>query len=431
MNSQIEVDFIDPVICGYNREWMKIKYEEARKKPDKYLLATMNIKNFRYFNCLYGHEGGNEILKLIYHKIAEFLVEGESISHDFSDNFLILFTYTDINDFLHVRMRKLIDVCYRIDDSRIYRNNFESYGIYPLNHHDCDFDEAYHLANIARKQSETLTNRSHCYELYDDTYSEKYMSQRDLEYKTAQAFLNYEFVPYLQPKIDPHTNKIIGAESLIRWINADGKFIPVSDFLPILIENTYIYVVDLDIFDVVCKMLDERIRQNKPVVPISFNISKPEFYDDDFINDYLHVAKKYSIPLNLIEFELMESISLDDTTRLKKIIKEIKDAGFSCSLDDFGNGFSSFNVLLNAAFDTIKMDREFFVRNLNEENKVIIKTMIDLIKSLHMKVVAEGVETKEYVDFLLQCGCDAIQGFYYHKPMSMTDFNILLDNVSD
>ncbi|MPN21383.1 putative cyclic di-GMP phosphodiesterase PdeG [bioreactor metagenome] len=77
------------------------------------------------------------------------------------------------------------------------------------------------------------------------------------------------------------------------------------------------------------------------------------------------------------------------------------------------------------------MDREFFVRNLNEENKVIIKTMIDLIKSLHMKVVAEGVETKEYVDFLLQCGCDAIQGFYYHKPMSMTDFNILLDNVSD
>ncbi len=431
MNTQLEVDYTDSVICGYNREWIKIKYEEARKTPEKYLLATMNIKNFRYFNCLYGYEGGNEILKLIYHKVADFLDDGESIAHDFSDNFVILFAYSNIHDFLYTRMPKLIDLCYRIDDPRIHRNNFESFGIFPLNHHDCDFEEAYHLANISRKQSETLTNRSHCYELYDDTYSEKYMSQCDLEFRTAQAFFNYEFVPYLQPKVDPYTNKIIGAESLIRWIDANGNFIPVSDFLPILIKNTYIYVIDLDIFDVVCKMLDERIRSNKPVVPISFNISKPEFYDDDFISDYKKVVEKYSIPLNLIEFELMESISLDDTDRLKKIIKEIKDAGFSCSLDDFGNGFSSFNVLLNAAFDAIKMDREFFVRSINEENKVIIKTMIDLIKSLHMKVVAEGVETKEYVDFLLQCGCDAIQGFYYHKPMPMADFNTLLDSYSE
>lgn len=431
MNTQLEVDYTDSVICGYNREWIKIKYEEARKTPEKYLLATMNIKNFRYFNCLYGYEGGNEILKLIYHKVADFLDDGESIAHDFSDNFVILFAYSNIHDFLYTRMPKLIDLCYRIDDPRIHRNNFESFGIFPLNHHDCDFEEAYHLANISRKQSETLTNRSHCYELYDDTYSEKYMSQCDLEFRTAQAFFNYEFVPYLQPKVDPYTNKIIGAESLIRWIDANGNFIPVSDFLPILIKNTYIYVIDLDIFDVVCKMLDERIRSNKPVVPISFNISKPEFYDDDFISDYKKVVEKYSIPLNLIEFELMESISLDDTDRLKKIIKEIKDAGFSCSLDDFGNGFSSFNVLLNAAFDAIKMDREFFVRSLNEENKVIIKTMIDLIKSLHMKVVAEGVETKEYVDFLLQCGCDAIQGFYYHKPIPMADFNTLLDSYSE
>ena len=141
----------------------------------------------------------------------------------------------------------------------------------------------------------------------------------------------------------------------------------------------------------------------------------------------MEVFEKYDIPKNLIEIEFMESISLNDTDRMKEVIAGFKEYGFKCSLDDFGNGYSSFNVLLNAELDIVKMDRQFFLNNLNGDNKLVIKTMIDLIHSLKMKVVAEGVELKEHVEYLKACGCDFVQGFYYYKPMPLNEFEKILD----
>ncbi|MEG0365611.1 MAG: EAL domain-containing protein, partial [Coprobacillus sp.] len=132
-------------------------------------------------------------------------------------------------------------------------------------------------------------------------------------------------------------------------------------------------------------------------------------------------------PKHHIEIELMESISLDDTERMKEVVSGFKEYGFSCSLDDFGNGYSSFNVLLNAPFDIIKMDRQFFLDNLKGDNQLVIKTVVDLIHSLGMRIVAEGVELKEHIDYLKTCKCDYVQGYYYYRPMPICDFNDLLD----
>ena len=115
---------------------------------------------------------------------------------------------------------------------------------------------------------------------------------------------------------------------------------------------------------------------------------------------------------------------------MKEVVAQLRSAGFSCSLDDFGNGYSSFTVLLNANLDSVKLDRQFFVPNLNGDSKLIIQTVVRLIKSLGMKVIAEGVETKEHADFLDACGCDQIQGFYFYKPMPIGEFEALLDENS-
>ncbi len=286
-------------------------------------------------------------------------------------------------------------------------------------------------ANICRKESERLSKRCFTIEVYDESFYNKYMDRLELEIKTAEAYKNYEFIAYLQPKVNLKTGKIESAEALLRWIDKDGRFVPLNEFLPFLNENSYIQIVDLDIFDQLCKYLDERIKLNKKVVLISFNFSKTSFYSPNIQKEYTNIFEKYDIPKDLIDIEFMESISLDDTEHMKKTVAKFKDYGFQCSLDDFGNGYSSFNVLLNAQFDTVKMDRQFFLNNLKGDNKLVIHTVINLIHSLNMDVVAEGVELEEHVEFLKECGCDFVQGYYYYKPMSVSDFDLILEKENE
>lgn len=425
--------YYDSLVNGYNEKWIQDQYENLRRQPreQKYMLIDMNIKSFRLFNILYGHKAGDEILKTVYQTVAEYLNEDEWIAHVYADTFLLLMKYDDFKVFEEQRIEELTDTMYRIkSDARIYRNIFASFGIYRLDDEDCDFHEAVENANLCRVSCDSLHCRSYSYEVFDQSVLKNYRRHCELEIQTAEAYKNYEFISFLQPKVDAHTHQIVGAEALVRWYGPDGKLVPVSDFLPILNQNSYIILVDMDVFDLVCRMLDGRIKANKPVVPISFNLSKAHFYDPALIKDYTDILDKYEIPRELIVFELMETITLDDTEKMKSVISQLRSEGFSCSLDDFGNGYSSFTVLLNADLDSVKMDRQFFLPNLNGDSKLIIKTVVQLIKSLGMKVIAEGVETREHADFLDACGCDQIQGFYFYKPMPIGDFEALLDENS-
>lgn len=420
--------YYDSLVNGYNEKWIQDQYESILKTGQKYMLVYMNIKCFRLFNILYGHKAGDEILKTVYQAVAEYLDEDEWIGYVYADAYLMLMKYDSLKNFEEHRLKELTETIYRIKcDERIYRNIFVSYGIYLMDDKNCDFHKAVEYADLSRISTDSMHCRSHSYEVFDQNHLTDYKSHCELVTKTAEAYLNYEFVSFLQPKVDAHTHQIVGAEALVRWYGKDGKLIPVSDFLPILNENAYIRFIDMDAFDVVCRMLDGRIKGNKPVVPISFNLSKAHFYDPELIKDYTNILDKYEIPRELIVFELMESITLDDTEKMKEVISQLRDSGFSCSLDDFGNGYSSFTVLLNADLDSVKMDRQFFLPNLNGDSKLIIKTVVQLIKSLGMKVIAEGVETREHADFLDACGCDQIQGFYFYKPMPINEFEALLD----
>lgn len=429
MMQHIEPKFYSPIVKGCNQDWIDHKFTELKANcSGSYVLLYLNIKNFRYYNALYGISGGDEILILLYQSLLNYLSEDEYIGHLFADHFAILMKYPGSNDLLLKRLDDAVEVIYRIDDKRIYRNLFTSIGTFVVEDSDCSLEQALNTANVCRREMLIPNSRCTSVEFYDEELYQNYISDHNLERNIAEAYFKDEFVMFLQPKVDLNTRRIAGAEVLMRWFDSEGNLVPVYKFLPVLNTNSYIQVVDLALFQNTCDMLDTRLKKNLPVVPISFNVSKSHFYQDTIVEDYLSILNKYQIPHHLITFELMESISLDDTERMKYIIQKFQDNGFSCSLDDFGNGYSSFNVLLNAKLDTIKMDRQFFLKNLNGDSKLIIKTIVNLIKSLDMKVVAEGVETKEYVDFLTECGCDMIQGYYFYKPMPMEEFTNLLDS---
>ncbi|MEG0527556.1 MAG: GGDEF domain-containing phosphodiesterase, partial [Longicatena sp.] len=328
--------------------YIEEKYYEALCSNSKYNLIEVNIKNFRYYNAKHGYDGGNDIINEIYNVLLSFLFHKEYVAHIAADTFVMLLQFEDMHTFIYQRMFDLIEQAYRTKNEKIERNIFLSYGVYEMKDKKVGFYDAWNYACICRKESSGLATRCHSIEVHEQPIYNQYIHRMDLEIKTADAYKNYEFIAYLQPKIDLKTDKIYGAEALLRWIDEDGNFIPLSEFLPILNKNSYIELVDLDIFDQMCKVLDERIKMNKPIVPISFNISKTSFYTDNIVQKYRNIFKQYKIPKEYIEIELMESISLDDTEHMKKIVSEFKKYGFQCSLDDFGNGYSSFNVLLNA-----------------------------------------------------------------------------------
>ncbi|MFL8673649.1 EAL domain-containing protein [Clostridioides sp. GD02404] len=416
------------ITLKYDTSYILEKYCDIKGSEEKYALIQLNLKNFRYFNTKYGSQAGDEILTLVFQKIMMFLEEKEYAGYLYADNFVLLLKCDDSNYLIYERLIPLIDILYRIDDERIYRNLFMSMGVYVIVDSKVTFYDALNYANLCRKESETLFNRSSCVELYEESFYKSYMNRMKLEIDTANAYKDYEFVTYLQPKVSLISGEVIGAEALLRWFDKDGNSIPLYKFLPILNQNSYIILIDIDTFEQMCQYLDTRIKNNQKVVPISFNISKSHFYYPGIVQDYIDVFEKYNIPKKYIEIEFMESISLNDTERLKKIVSDFKEYGFTCSLDDFGDGYSSFNVLLNARFDIIKMDRQFFLNNLNGNSSLVIKTIIDLIHSLNMKVIAEGVESEEHIECLKEYGCDMVQGYYYYKPMSIDSFNMILDS---
>lgn len=410
-----------------DQTYLETCFEEIKGGDSPYALVQINIKNFRYYNTKYGVSAGNEILVLVLEKLTELLQEEEYGGWLYADNFCLLLRYETEHQLVYERMMDAIDKIYRIPDDRIYRNICYSMGIHLIKDQGTTFLDALNYANLCRKECDTLFNRSTCLEVYDETFCEKYMGRMALEVATAEAYKNYEFVTHLQPKVEIATGRIVGAEALLRWFDREGKLIPLMSYLPILNANHCIEIVDLDMFDQMCAHLERRRVAGKPVVPISFNLSKATFYDPNILGDYSRTVEKYQIPRELIEIELMESISMDDCARMNQVIADFKAAGFTCSLDDFGNGYSSFGVLLNAQLDIVKLDRQFFLANLNGDSKHMIETVVNLIHSLGMKVVAEGVELEEHVDCLRACGCDFSQGFYYYKPMPIDAFAALLD----
>lgn len=417
--------------------WVIENFDKLNRNAERYLLISVNIKNFKYINIQYGWEQGNKILHLFYQTMKRHLKEDEYIAYRSADNFVLLLRAPDwdmsekaAHDFVQTVLVHYVDDIFEMHDERVYKNIFASFGIYPVFLKSCSYFEALEMAELFRKGDRGIKYRTFTIAYYDSEALTTFVNQYELGCTTATALQRGEYQVYVQPKVDVKTQKIVGGEALLRRFDAQGNSIPLSEFLPILNEEGYIRKIDWFVFETACEIMSTRFTQGKPLVPISFNISKDFFYDPLSCDNYISTLQKYNLPQSYIELELMETISLDDTGHLIKVIELFKQAGFKCSLDDFGNGYSSFGVLLNADLDSVKLDRIFFTNPLDDAGRNILKNIIDILKFLHIKIVAEGVETKEYVDFLAQLGCDIIQGYYFYRPMPIAEFMQLL-NLQD
>lgn len=252
----------------------------------------------------------------------------------------------------------------------------------------------------------------------------------------CSAMDNGEFTFYLQPKCILQTGKIIGSEALVRWISPEKGFISPDQFIPMLEKNGFINKLDVYIWDKVCQTIRRWLDEGRTVLPISINVSRADIYSMDVVRILKDMIEKYNILTEYIEIEITESAYVENGSVIKDTEKAFKNAGFKILIDDFGSGYSSLNMLKDIDADVLKLDMKFL--DLNPENNdkgiSIITAVLDMARQLDIPAIAEGIETDEQLKLLELLGCEYAQGYYYYRPMPISDYEKLVDdkdNVAD
>ncbi len=255
--------------------------------------------------------------------------------------------------------------------------------------------------------------------------SQNLLTKSQIEEEMYSALENREFHVFLQPKVNMVTTKLCGAEALVRWIHpVDGMRSPAL-FIPVFEQNGFVSKLDMYMFEEVCRIKADWAKRGESYahIEISVNMSRMHLHEQDFCETISAIADRYGVAHNELEIEITESVFEEDSNVLIDNVNRMKAQGFLVSIDDFGSGFSALNLLKDLYVDTIKIDRGF-IHGSGEtaRGKGIIRNVIALCLDLKVDVVTEGIETKEQAEFIMQCGCQIAQGFYYSRPLPLTDF---------
>lgn len=395
-------------------------------------IVNVDIHHFKYINETYGYKKGDEVLKLAAKAIVEGVTQYSDIMicRAYADNFITAAIVPAqvipiFEDFVHEQNMKigmiLQEACPNV---RIKINT----GIYYVKDPKITAATAITNANLARKNAKREgLNRPL---VFSDEMMEEIKYQEYLNNALPGAIENRSLKVYYQPKINCADDSLYGAEALVRWQRPDGTFIYPDKFIPVFEKNGNIREVDFYVYREVFRFIRGRLDAGLPVFPISMNVSRVHFRSDKIVPYIAALLKEYGVPTELVEFELTENIYMNNFGKADEFIKTCRDRGIKVSMDDFGSGYSSLNVISTLQIDTLKIDK-VFLRNedLSENDKTVIESMISMAKRLGMKVICEGVETETQMTFLKRANCDQIQGYYYGKPMDEATFSQFVEKL--
>ena len=412
-----KVAYIDPVTLLGNEAYFKTNgYKFLQNSTKNKYIIVLDINKFKALNNIYGYEFCNNILKELGRKLVNILPSNNITCRISNDVFATIFSYDN-------NIKKLLDTIFNnashleIDGTSIHVNL--SIGVYKVKPEDNDINKVLDKAYMARSKIKGLYNDN--YYIFDNILENKLVEEQKIESSMEDALKNKEFTVVYQPKTLTSNEKLIGAEALIRWYK-DGDIISPGKFIPLFEKNKFIIKLDLYVFEQVCKDMAIWKEKYGYIPTVSINVSKEHFVDENFINEYVKIADNYNLDRSHIDLEITESATINEKIDILKILNTIKEKGFTISIDDFGTGYSSLSMLQNMPIDIIKIDKVFVDKADLTSNKNIINYIMILANRLGVKTIAEGVETKEQVDFIKSIKCDMIQGYYYSKPLSKEDF---------
>ncbi|MBP3295551.1 MAG: EAL domain-containing protein [Lachnospiraceae bacterium] len=425
--------FMDDVTGGRNWMWFMIKGEQLLQKPytQRSNFAMINISFIKYRNFCMCHsiKEGEDILAKVDKLLVKDIEKNDLCAHNSSANFAVLMRFNN-EEQLHSFLEKLLKDLEIVDGIHkfsfhigvsIIREWHDVRKWWLLRRRMADLEKEYNNACTAR---ETLAdNDNSAIAFFDERMIQEQRWLDIVQENQQRALQDEEFVVFYQPKYDPKTDRLCGAEALIRWESPVYGFKGPDTIIPIFEKNGFITEIDTYMIRRVARDQKEWVDKGYACVPVSVNVSRAHFAESNLAQQIRDLVDAEQAPHELIEIELTESAFFDDKTALVSTIKKLKEFGFVVSMDDFGAGYSSLNSLKDMPLDVLKLDAEFF-RGDSEDGRgeIVISEALQLAKKLHMRTVAEGVEAREQVDFLAEKGCDMIQGYYYSKPLPKSDF---------
>ncbi|MDO5521392.1 MAG: GGDEF domain-containing phosphodiesterase [bacterium] len=396
------------------------------KHPNKkYAIIYLDFKNFKYINESIGEDAADGILVDFGRNLKEHYSMLNCIGRIESDRFVALLPFTKEEELIRQVQKNNEYFRFQMKKKSIVNNVFLCAGICPIQFGE-DINVAIDNANLARKRIGE-GQQVQC-KFFDQEIKNRIHREIEIEDSMEAALLNNEFVVYLQPKIDLRTETISGAEALVRWKKSETEILPPNEFIPLFERNGFIIDLDYFIYEEVCKTFCKWQEEGRRIIPISVNVSRIHLNDDQFITKLLTLVEFYQIPTNWLELELTESIFLDDKEIALTTMRKLREYGFCVSIDDFGAGYSSLNLLKDMNTDVLKLDKEFFrTGTMNKEDKIIVSSIVNMAKQLNMKVLSEGIETRSQSEFLQSISCDMAQGYLFSKPVPINKFESLLE----
>lgn len=395
-----------------------------KNQDTTYAIVYMDINKFKYINDTLGYDAGDDLLREISKTVSTGAFDIVFMGRVSADNFVLLMTYVNQEQIRENLMRLNDSFLKKVKFCSIGKSTFIISGVATIKYGQ-EVMAMIDNANIARKSIKKLSETSCCF--YDEELEKQAVLELDICNSMQQALDDEEFVMYLQPKVSLDNNQIVGAEALTRWKRKNGAMMVPDQFIPLFEKNGFIIQLDFYIYECVCKTIKKWMEQDIEPVPISVNVSRVHLNNDDFVDKVLELVECYKVPRKYFEFELTESIFLDNTEIAISTMRRLREENFMVSIDDFGAGFSSLNLLKDMATDVLKLDKEFFRKgDMKQEEKIIVSSITNMAKQLKMKVLSEGVETKAQSEFLKEIACDMAQGYLFSRPMPESEFTKLL-----
>lgn len=385
---------------------------------EKYTAAIVEIDNFKIMHSQYGETICNELL--IY--VADYLM------NLFPDGYVGRFSRSRYA--IIFEEREGFEVEAIIDPDMIKAspmpNMVLKLGLYTPIDTSVTIRRCYDRVSLALQKVRGIYGQNIAY--YDDSMESQLLDEHKIEEYMEVALLEKQFQVYYQPKHDAGNKKLIGAEALVRWIHPKYGFMSPGQFIPIFERTGFITKVDAYVFEKVCHDLKEWQDKGIANIPISINMSRKDFYEDEWITQRLAVVDALGIDTQLIHIEVTESLYAEEADVIKDKIDRIRARGIKIEMDDFGNGYSSLGMLAGISLDVLKLDMSF-IRDI-ETTEVVVESIIALGHKLGLSIVAEGVETENQFEIVRKHGCDYIQGYYFAKPMTKDEFEEYLKKNS-
>lgn len=402
----------------YNRQMFTAKTQEMLEKNRSvsYVLVRFDIEKFKVINELLGYQEGDALLKYIAGVLRKHIGKNGTYGRLEADVFVMCFPHSEENVSLMIEKY--------LENMRHYSLNIEiilCFGLYIIHDITVPVDLMIDRATLALKtiKGNYITR----YAYYDDILRQKLMEEQEIVNEMKDALTTGQFLVYLQPKCSLDTEKIVGAEALVRWKHPTKGLIPPGKFIPVFEKNGFIMELDAYIWEETCKLIKKWIDNGKTVLPISVNISRVNLYNPQLVTIIRELVEKYGIPPHLLELEITESAYTNNAFQLIDVLNEFHEHGFTVMMDDFGSGYSSLNMLKDIPVDALKIDLNFLSgADALGRGKNILSSVVGMSRSINLPTIAEGVETKEQADFLRSIECHRAQGYFFFKPMPITEF---------